>query len=96
MDPRNFTVEMCSVESLGGIYKGKTPGQAARKAARKLFKISPARKSIEFTLREQTRGSEGKEYKYMAVQSVLAEPKVIRRGDVDITVTKEYIVKAVK
>jgi hypothetical protein len=96
MDARQFTVEICSVQDLGGDFKGKTPGQAARKAARKLFGMAPNRKLIDFTLREKTKGSKEKEYKYVATQTILPEPKVIRRGDVEITVTKEYTVKAVK
>ena len=92
-DHRNFTVEFCELLNMGGIFKGKTPGQAARKAARKLFKISPKKKQIKFVLREMTQGSEKKEYKYVATKNVLDTPKVIQRGPVTITVTTEYIVK---
>jgi len=90
---RNFTVEFCESFDLGGVFKGKIPSQAAKKAARKLFKLAPRKKQIEFTLREMTQGSEKKEYKYIATKKVLDTPKVIQRGPVTITVTTEYEVK---
>jgi hypothetical protein len=93
---RNFTVEFCELLDMGGLFKGKTPGQAARKAARKLFKLSPKKREIKFTLREMTQGSGKKEYKYVATKHMLDTPKVIQRGPVTITVTTEYIVKADK
>jgi hypothetical protein len=93
---RHFTVEFCDLVDMGGIYKGKSPSQAARKAARKLFKMSPKRQSIPFTLRETTQGSDKKEYDYIATKRVLDTPKVIQRGPISITVTTEYIVKPVK
>lgn len=92
-ESRNFTVEFCELLDMGGIFKGRSPGQAARKAARKLFKISPKKKEIKFTLREMTQGSEKKEYKYVATKKTLDVPKVIQKGPVTITVTTEYIVK---
>ena len=90
---RNFTVEFCELLNMGGVFKGRNPGQAAKKAARKLFKISPKKKQIQFTLREMTQGSEKKEYRYVATKQLLDTPKVIQRGPVSITVTTEYIVK---
>ena len=93
---RHFTVEFCDMADMGGIFKGRSPGQAARKAARKLFKMSPKRTSIPFTLRETTQGSDKKEYDYIGTKKTLNPPKVIQRGPISITVTTEYIVKAVK
>jgi hypothetical protein len=92
-ESRNFTVEFCELLDMGGIFKGRSPGQAARKATRKLFKISPNKKEIKFTLREMTQGSEKKQYKYVGTKKVLDVPKVIQRGPITITVTTEYLVK---
>lgn len=93
---RHFTVELCEVMNIGGDFVGKTPSQAARKAARKIFKIKPRSQMVQFTLRETTSGSNKKEYKYVATKVVLDTPKVIQRGPVSITVTTEYIVRPVK
>lgn len=93
---RHFTVEMCEVVNIGGKFAGKTPSQAARKAARKIFKVKPRSQMVQFTIREITAGSDKKEYKYVATKVKLDTPKVIQRGPVSITVTTEYIVRPVK
>lgn len=93
---RHFTVDMCEVENIGGDFVGKNPGQAARKAARKIFKLKPRSKMVQFTLRETTADSKQKSFTYVATKVDLPEPKVIQRGPVSITVTNEIIVKAVK
>jgi len=93
---RTFTIEKC--ESIpdceGGRYTGKIPSQAARKAGRALFKIAPKKRQIRFTIREMTQDSNKKEFTYTATKVKLTEPKVIKRGDVEITVKYEYLVKA--
>lgn len=92
---RTFTVEKAAVkDGEGGRFTGKIPSQAARKAGRALLKLAPKKKQVRFTLRETTQGSEKKEYTYIATKTKLDEPKVIKRGDVEITVTHEYLVKA--
>ena len=93
---RNFTVELCEVADIGGHFVGTSPAQAARKAARKIFKLKPRATMVQFTIRETTAGSAQKEYKYVATKVVLDTPKVIQRGPVSITVTTEYVVKALK
>lgn len=93
---RHFTVDMCEVENIGGDFVGKTPGQAARKAARKIFKLKPRSKMVQFTLRETTAASKEKSFTYVATKVDLPEPKVIQRGPVSITVTNEIVIKAVK
>lgn len=95
-EARNFTIEICESMELGGVFKGKTPGQAAKKASRKVFKLAPKKKTIVFTLREMTQGSEKKEYRYTATKRELDVPKVIQRGPVSITITHEIDVKRVK
>ena len=96
MSNRNFTISDINnkVENTG-LYKGKLPGQAASKAARKIFEMFPRKKNIEFTIRETTSDSNKKEYKYTATKSVLKKPKIIKKGDVEIKITKEYNVKRV-
>jgi hypothetical protein len=89
-ESRNFTVD-----GHGGIYKGKSPGQAANKAAKQLFKASPSKTSLSFSLRETTNDSSKKTYTYEATKKKLKEPKIIEKGSVKITITTEYSVKRV-
>lgn len=92
---RSFTVEKTAIkDGEGGRFIGKIPSQAARKAGRSLLKMSPKKKQVRFTLRETTQGSEKKEYTYIATKTKLDKPKVIKRGDIEITVKHEYLVKA--
>lgn len=90
---RNFVIEFCAVEGLSGIFKGKTPGQAAKKVACKLFKLTPRSQEVKFKIRETTQGSAKKVYTYIGTKHVFPEPKVIKRGNVEITITAEYKVK---
>lgn len=96
MSNRNFTISDINNKTENtGIYKGKSPGQAANKAARQIFNMFPKKKNIEFTIRETTADSNKKEYKYTATKVVLKKPKIIKKGDVEIKITKEYNVKRV-
>lgn len=91
---RTFTIEKTPVkEGDGGRYTGKTPSQAAKKAGRALLKLTTKRQ-VKFTLREMTQGSKKKEYNYTATKLKLDEPKVIQRGDSQITIQYEYLIKA--
>ena len=91
---RTFTVEKTPVkEGLGGRYTGKIPSQAARKAGRALLKLTKKRQ-VKFTLREMTQGSDKKEFTDTATKVKLDTPKVIQRGDSQITIQYEYLVKA--
>lgn len=74
--PRTFTVEKSSINESGGRYKSENPSSAAKKAASKLFAKSKNAKTITFSLRESTRGSEKKVYEYKATQETLAKPVV--------------------
>lgn len=86
-----------------------TPVSAARKAAAVLFRMIENKnknpkfnkyhsfahhKGIKFIIRETTRGSTKESYYYEAVAHPLKTPKVIKRGDQEIVVTKRIEVKA--
>jgi hypothetical protein len=89
--------------------KSGTPVSAARKAAAVLFRMIENKKheqkfnkyhayahhkGIKFIIRETTQGSSKDTYYYEAVSTPLKTPKVIKRGDVEITLTKKIEVKA--
>ena len=97
---RTFTVQGSDIGADGGLYKSSTPGAAAKKAARMLIrkgtKGSKAPKSVKFVLRETTRESNKKLFAYEGLVHVFDEPRVIKRKDVEIEVTKEVKVKALK
>ena len=87
-EQRTFTVE-----GHGGVYKGKIPSSVAKKAARQLFKDSPGKKTLSFTLRETTQGSKKKTFLYSATKKILNPPLVIKKGNVSITIKTEIKVK---
>jgi hypothetical protein len=89
-DTRNFILEFCSITGLSGNFKGKSPGQAAKKVVRKLFKITPRSSEIRFSIRETTNGSAKKTYKYVGTKQTLPVPKIVKRGPVEFEVTTEY------
>ncbi len=91
-ETRNFVLEFCAVTGLTGHFKGKSPGQAAKKVARKLFAITPRSSEIHFSIRETTNGSAKKIYKYVGTKKTLPVPKMVKRGNVEFQVTTEYIV----
>lgn len=94
---RFFTVEASEVGITGGRYKAKSPYNAAAKAARILFREQKGTKTkIRFTIRETTREGTGKTYEYIGVKSALSQPKVVVRGDSQITITHSYSVKSCK
>jgi hypothetical protein len=85
-----------------------SPLSAARKASKVLFRMIENKankpdwekfdkfkdhKTVKFLLRESTKGSEKKTYYYEAKVNHLKSPKVYKRGDVEIEVTKEVVVK---
>ncbi len=72
-----------------GRYSGKTGMHAARKVFCKICKLSGVEDTYEcvFTIQETTVGSEGKIYRYIGMRSKLVEPKKIRVGDKEITLT---------
>lgn len=94
---RSFTVESSEIGVSGGRYMAKSPYNAAVKAARMLFREQTGKKTkIRFKLKETTRDSVGKTFEYIGVKSTLAEPKVVVRGNSEITITHSYSVKSCK
>jgi hypothetical protein len=92
---RNFVVEYCVINGLEGNYKGTTPGQAAKKVARKLFKLAPQTPKIEFHIRETTKDSAKKTYKYYGTKETLNPPLTYTRAGVEYTVHTKYNVKRI-
>ena len=105
---RTFTIQGSDLGFEGGRYKGTLPGLAARKAAKQLFRMVENKDhkkewskyhkfnsyhKIKFILREISRGSDKGTHYYEATIEKLKEPVVIKRGDVEITVTKKIHVK---
>ena len=71
-----------SLMGTGGVYKSSSPMSAAKKAASRLFKKmddsrSSGLKVIHFAMRETTRGSAKKVFKYVAKRVELANPVVL-------------------
>ncbi len=94
---RFFTVDSSEIHVTGGRFKAKSPYNAAVKAARMLFKEQTGKKTkIRFVLRETTRAGEGKSFEYIGMKSTLAQPKVVVRGDSEITIRHAYSVKSCK
>lgn len=94
---RFFTVDASEVGVTGGRYKAKSPYNAAVKAARILFREQKGSKTkIRFTLRETTREGSGKSFEYIGIKAALSEPKVVVRGDSQITIKHSYSVKSCK
>jgi hypothetical protein len=93
---RTFTVSKADHGvAVGGKYVSPMPLSAAKKAASKLFaKASAGVRKIQFTLRETTRGAGKGEFQYVANKTKLAKPKVIKRGDTEITVHFTYAVRS--
>lgn len=94
-DKRSFTVETSDVNSTGGRYMATAPLLAGRKAARQLFKDTK-KKTVHFSLRETTQGSEKNVFFYVANKVTLKKPIVIVRGDQEIKITTEYMVTSCK
>ena len=94
-EKRNFIIHFCAVDGLDGHFKGSTPGQAAKKAARKLFKITPRSAKIEFHIRETTQDSAKKTYKYIGTKETLDPPQTFMRAGVEHTVTTKYNAKRI-
>jgi len=105
---RTFTIQGSDLGFEGGKYKGTSPVQAARKAAKQLFRMvenKPGKaawkkyskftsyKVLKFILREASRGSKKETHYYEATVIPLPEPKIIKRNGVEITITKTIRVK---
>jgi hypothetical protein len=94
-DKRTFTVKSSGIKKNGGRYISQAPSAAAKKAATKLFKkASASRSQITFELRETTRGSDNKTFKYTGRRTKLATPKVIEIGGKEVTYSHKISVEA--
>jgi hypothetical protein len=83
---RSFTIQSSEIGFTGGNYKSDAPGKAAKKAAKRIFKLIEtvpeykkfaSNESIKFFLREKTQDSEKKVYVYETSIKDLKTPKVI-------------------
>ena len=93
---RTFTIASSENNVTGGHFTGSAPYNAGKKAARKLFAESKSKHNeLRFVLRETTADSKKKEFHYIAIKHVLSEPRIIKRGPVEISVTVEYKIKSV-
>lgn len=99
---RHFTIQGSDIGFAGGSYKASAPYNAAKKAARALFKKAETdsafsryknTKAIKFLLRETTQGSEKKSFYYDGNMVKLSPPKVIVRKGVEIEITREVKIK---
>jgi hypothetical protein len=94
---RSFTVVAANHGKNGGRYMSATPMAAAKKAGRQLFnETKKTIRTIHFVVRETTRGSAKKEFKYVITKHKLAKPKTIERGGVKVHVHHEYAIAADK
>lgn len=90
---RYFTIETSSTSKKGGRYSARTPARAAKHAARVLLADAS---SATFTLRETTRGSANKSYKYSASVRTLSTPKKSVIAGKTITTSRELKVTPVR
>jgi hypothetical protein len=83
---RSFTIQSSEIGFAGGNYKSDAPGKAAKKAAKRIFKLIEtveeykkfaSHETIKFFLREKTLGSDKKVYVYETSVQDLKTPKVI-------------------
>jgi len=98
---RTFEVESSDINVKGGTYKSMTPDAAARKAGSRLFKKAEStskssKKEIVFTIKEKTRGSEKKTFKYSAKRVKLAKPTILKIKGKEIVYRYKTVVKALK
>ena len=94
---RSFTVVAANHGKNGGRYMSATPMAAAKKAGRQLFnEAKKTIRTIHFVVRETTRGSAKKEFKYVITKHKLAKAKTIERGGVKVHVHHEYAISADK
>ncbi len=104
-DKRSFTVVSVTLKGkskgsshLGGRFLSSSASGAARKAATQVCRNSRVKGQCEVkvTLKETTRGSSGKEYKYSVKRVKLRTPQVVVRDDVEVVYKYTTRVKALK
>ena len=90
-EKRKYTVAGSGIGKTGGTYTGKTPGQAARKAARSLLRDGN-KKKVKFILREvcaDKSNAEKKRHSYLGSKTEL-RPHVVRTLPNGETYTVKY------
>jgi hypothetical protein len=95
MSSNTYTIEKSESGFVGGRYNSKTPGGAAKKAATRLFRTTN-KKSLKFTIRQTTQGSDKKLYKYEAKRVKLAKPVIIKIKGNEIKYEYKTEVKALE
>ena len=65
---------------MGGLYTGNSPKQAAQKAFTQLRKQNKVRGEISFSIKETTKDSTRKIYKYKGRRNKLDEPQIVQFG----------------
>lgn len=100
---RSFTIQGSDIGYIGGHYKAAAPYNAAKKAAKQLFRLMQKDHKfnkykndtrVKLLLRETTMGSDKKSFYYEGIMVMLETPKVITRNGVEITIEKEIKVKS--
>jgi hypothetical protein len=94
-----YTVYKSQTGDVGGRYKSSSPMSAAKKAASRLFKKmdSSSRSSVKtivFAMRETTKGSAHKVFKYVAKRVLLAKPVVLNIKGKEIVYKYKINIKA--
>lgn len=79
-------------ENLGGVFHGKTPVSAAKKAMSKICRKSAIRGqcTLIVTVRETTRGSANKQFSYKVKR--VKNPSEVQHGNVQIV--HKYVLQA--
>lgn len=91
---RSFTIDQVDKlpNAYGGRYISNAPSAAAKKAGMRLIREHPRKlkNSVTLTIRETTRGSAGKTFKYKV--SRFYDPVSIERGNEEITYEYKTVV----
>lgn len=92
MSDRSFTITLVTdihgkpkgKANLGGRFISSTPAGAARKAISRVCRESNIKGvcTLIVTIKETTRGSEGKEYRYKGKRALA--PRTVERGGVEV------------
>jgi len=104
-EKRSFTIVSVNskgkekgMSNLGGRFLSTTPSGAARKAGSQVCRNSKIRGrcSLVVTVKETTRGSSGKEFKYSVKRLKLDNPEPVMRGGIEVVYKYVTKVKALK
>ena len=104
-DKRSFTIILVTSKgkskgksNLGGRYLSSTPSGSARKAGSQVCRNSKMKGqcSLVITIKETTRNSSGKEFKYSFKRVKLNNPEPVMRGDEEIFYKYTTKVKSMK